>query len=82
MTDIDDTHPQVREQIVRIFRAMTPADRFAAMSSMTDFVIDQSRRALVETMPLASDEERLRRWSEVHYGEELTARVFDWLARR
>ncbi|MEO6596487.1 MAG: hypothetical protein ABIP94_17180 [Planctomycetota bacterium] len=51
---IDDTHPRVRRKIDEIFAAMTPADRFAAMASMTEFVCDQSMAAIAATMPGAS----------------------------
>lgn len=65
-----------------IFAAMTPAERFAAMSSMTEFVCDQSMSAIAATMPGAAPMAVALRWSELHYGEELTARVRDFVAGR
>ena len=79
---IDDTHPQVRRKIDAIFAAMTPSERFAAMASMTDFVCDQSMAAIAATMPNATRMEVALRWSEIHYGNELTARVRRFLADR
>lgn len=77
---VDDTHPQVQAQVDAIFAAMTPADRFAAMSSMTEFVCEQSQAAIAATMPGASQQEVHLRWSEIHYGPELTDRVRRFLA--
>ena len=77
---VDDTHPKVQAQIDANFAAMTPADRFAAMSSMTEFVCDQSLAAIAAVMPGASQQEVHLRWSEIHYGPELTGRVRRLLA--
>jgi hypothetical protein len=79
---IDDTHPAVQARIDAIWAAMSPADRFAAMAEMTDFVITQSRAAIEATMPGASELEVQLRWSEIHYGRELTDRVRRWLGQR
>ena len=79
---IDDTHPQVRAKVDAIFAAMTPSDRFAAMAAMTNFVCNQSMAAIAATMPNATRMEVALRWSEIHYGHELTARVRRFLAAR
>lgn len=76
----DDTHPSVQRRIDAIWAAMSPAERSAAMCEMTDLVITQSRAAIAATMPGASELEVNLRWSELHYGPELTARVRRWLA--
>lgn len=62
--------------------AMTPAQRFAMASEMTDFVIDQSLAAIAATMPGASSTEVHLRWCELHYGRELTERLRAYLAGR
>jgi hypothetical protein len=77
-----DTHPRVQAKIDEIFAAMTESDRFAAMAAMTEFVIEQSMNAIAETMPGASKHEVTMRWSELHYGVELTDRVRRFLAER
>lgn len=78
----DDTHPKVRAKIEAIFAAMTVSERFAAMSSMTEFVIRNSMAAIRATMPGATEQEVTMRWSEIHYGKELTDRVRRFLAQR
>lgn len=77
----EDTHPRVRAKMNEIFVAMTPSDRFAAMSSMTEFVCVQSMNAIAATMPDAESREVALRWSELHYGAALTARVRAHLQR-
>lgn len=78
---LEDTHPRIRRKVNQLFAAMTPAERFAAAASMTDFVFDQSLAAIAETMPAASTLAVTLRWSEIHYGAELTGRVRRFLAR-
>lgn len=79
---IDDTHPRVHARIDAIFAAMTPSERFSAMSSMTEFVCNQSMAAIAATMPNAPRSEVVLRWSEIHYGSALTERVRRHLADR
>ena len=79
---IGDTHPRVQARIDAIVAAMTPAERLAAMASMTEFVIEQSKAAIAATMPGAPALEVDLRWSEIHYGRELTDRVRRWLSNR
>lgn len=75
-----DTHPRVQARIDAMFAAMSPAERFAAAVSMTEFVCEQSLAAIAATMPGAPPREVQLRWSELHYGRELTARVRRFLA--
>ena len=75
-----DTRPRVQARIDAAFAAMTPAERFAAAASMTEFVCEQSLAAIAATMPDASARDVQLRWSELHYGRELTARVRRLLA--
>lgn len=79
---MNDTHPQVRAVMTRMLAAMTPAQRFAMAAELSDFVIDQSLVAIAATMPGASRDEVQMRWSEIHYGRELTDRVRAFLAER
>lgn len=79
---IGDTHPRVQARIDAIFASMTVEERFTAMASMTEFVIEQSKAAIAATMPGATPLEIDLRWSEIHYGRELTDRVRRWLAAR
>lgn len=69
---VDDTHPRVQAKVNEIFAAMSPGERFAAMAAMTDFVCDQSMAAIAATMPNAPPMEVALRWSEIHYGLDLT----------
>jgi hypothetical protein len=77
---IDDTHPRLRAKIESIFAAMTPMQRFEAALEMTDFVFAQSMAAIERTAPAVSPLEIALRWSEIHYGRELTTLVRRHLA--
>jgi hypothetical protein len=79
---VDDTHPQVQARIDAILAAMSPGERLAAPSSMTEFACEQSLAAIAATMPGASRQAVQLRGSEIHYGTELTERVRRFLADR
>jgi hypothetical protein len=51
-------------------------------TAMADLVCDQSMAGIAAMMPGASSHEVALRWSELHYGTELTERVRQWLAVR
>lgn len=79
---LEDTHPDVQRRIDAIWAEMLPADRFATMAEMTEFVIAQSRAAIAVSMPGAPERDIDLRWSELHYGQELTDRVRRFLAEQ
>ena len=79
---LDDTDPRTLAVMTRMLAAMTPAQRFAMMAEMTDFVCEQAMAAIAATMPGASATEVGLRWCEVHYGVELAGRLRTHLAGR
>ena len=53
---ISDTHPEARQHQVELMRRATPAQRFAAVRSLSATVASLSRRALRRRMPDATEE--------------------------
>ncbi|MEQ1632481.1 MAG: hypothetical protein ABL997_08920 [Planctomycetota bacterium] len=79
---LDDTHPRIQAVVDELASKLTMAQRFWLASELTDFVCDQSMAAIAEVMPGASATEVGLRWCEVHYGNELAARLRRHLAER
>jgi hypothetical protein len=70
-----DTHPSALQQQVELMRDATPAQRFAAVRSLSATVASLSRRALRRSMPDASEEEIDLAFVALHYGDAVAARV-------
>lgn len=68
--------------MTRMLADMTPAQRFAMASEMTDFVCEQSLAAIGKTMPGATRQAIHLRWCELHYAKDLTDRLRTFLATR
>jgi hypothetical protein len=72
---VDDTHPDVRRRQLELLRSAGFERRATLALSLSQSVIDMSRRALREQMPEASEEEVRLRWAGLQYGEALEARL-------
>ncbi len=70
---MDDTHPEVRRRQLELLRSAGFERRAALALSLSQSVIDLSRRALREQMPGATEEEVRLRWVGLQYGEALEA---------
>lgn len=68
---VRDTHPEVHREQLRLFRAASPARRFAAASSLTQAVRDLARRRLRARMPDASEHQVNCALARELYGERL-----------
>ena len=76
-----DTSPEAERVQLELLRRAGEARRFQLLRSLTATVIDASRRALLEAMPGASEQEVLLRWVELHYGKTLADGVRSRLER-
>ena len=64
-----------------LLRGATEARRFALCRSLTQTVVDLSRRALRESMPDAPEREVMLRWVALNYGEVFAVGVRRCLER-
>ena len=72
---LHDTHPSALQRQVGLMRDATPAQRFAAVRSLSATVASLSRRALRRSMPDASEEEIDLAFVALHYGDAIAARL-------
>lgn len=70
-----DTHPSALQQQVELMRDADPAQRFAAVRSLSATVASLSRRALRRSTPDASEKEIDLAFVALHYGDAIAARM-------
>ena len=75
MRPSEDTHPAAASVQLDLLRRAPVHARARVMRSLSTMVIELSRRALRDRMPGASDSAVAIRWLELHYGEDIAARV-------
>ncbi len=81
-TQSRDTHPEVERVQIELLRKAGVARRFSLARSLSQTVIQLSRRAIRESHPDASEEELALIFVELNYGKELAERLRADLARR
>jgi hypothetical protein len=72
-----DTDAEAEEEMFRLLRDASVAEKFALTESLTLRAIALSRRALSRLHPEATEREILLRWVALHYGEELELELRD-----
>ena len=78
----NDTTQAAARMHIELLRKAGPARRAGLARSLSRTVIDLSRRALRERMPLASEREILLRWVALEYGADLARRVDAYMKER
>jgi hypothetical protein len=66
-----DTDAEAEEEMFRLLRGASVAERFAMAESLSATAIGLSRKALARIHPERTEREILLRWVALHYGEEL-----------
>lgn len=79
---LDDTARQAEEVQVSLLRQATVAKRLAIMCSLSQTVIELSRRAIRRANPTWSQRELDLAFVAIHYGEELAHGLRSYLERR
>ena len=79
---MNDTHPLAEQAHINLLRQAGIAKRFALLRSLSQTVIELSRRAIQKANPDLNETEIGLKFVEYHYGKELATRVRDYLARQ
>ena len=77
-----DTSAEAEQVQIELIRAAPVSHRLGMAWSLSATVIGAARRALAQAQPLASAEERDRRFVEIQYGSNLAEALRADLARR
>lgn len=81
-TQSTDTTIEAERVQIALFRAATPARRFALALSLSKTVLSLSRTAIRQAHPDATEEEAGLLFVEYQYGEKLARQVRAYLAGR
>lgn len=76
-----DTHPDAEAFQLKLLREATLARRFHLVRSLSQNVIELSRRAIRRQRPDLDEMGVAIEWVELHYGTELAGRVRDYVNR-
>lgn len=76
-----DTHPAAEREQIRLLRRATVAQRVRLARSLSQSVIELSRRAIRRQHPDAEEQEVLLAFVELHYGKTLSAGLRAYLGR-
>ena len=77
-----DTHPRAEEIQIALLRQATVAKRLAVMRSLSQTIIQLSRRAIHRANPTYSQLEVNLAFVAYHYGEELANRLIKYIGQR
>ena len=77
-----DMHPQTPEQQFEAWRRMTPAEKAAIISRLTQAAIDLALREIRDRYPQETDRKHFLRLAVLRLGEDLARRAYpeitDW----
>ncbi len=70
-----DTHPEIERIQIELIRKASPAKLFGIVRSLSQSMIQASRRNIRELHPEVSEEELAFIFVELYYGKELAQRM-------
>lgn len=70
-----DTDLRIEAELIKRFRRMSSSERFFKAIRLSDFVLNQSKKAIKEANPHLNELEQKILFISIHYGEELAERV-------
>lgn len=77
-----DTHPDIERVQIELLRKASPAKLFGIVCSLSQSMIQASKKNIRELHPEASEEELKILFVELYYGKELAQRVQTHLNKR
>jgi hypothetical protein len=79
---LSDTHPDAERVQIELLRQATPEQRFAKAVSLTNALIESSRRTIAARNPALTPEALSVLCVELYYGKTLAARFRECLETR
>jgi len=75
---MDDTHPRIRAEQIRLYRRMSPARRVEIALQLCRMVDDAALAGVLERHPGCSEREARMRLAVLKYGAELVEKAYGW----
>lgn len=79
-TQSPDTHIETEKVLISLLREKTPAQKFSMVRSLSQTVIQLSKRAIRRAKPGIDDRQVDLIFVELHYGKELATRYKKYLS--
>lgn len=79
---LDDTSPGIKEIQISLIRKAGAAERTTIMRSLSQTVVNLSRRAISRTHPGYNQQEIDLIFVSLHYGEDIANRLESYLGRK
>ena len=76
-----DTAPKAEKVLIDLYRQASPAKKFALVRSMSETMMQLSRRAIVRANEGLSEREIDILFVEYHYGKELALKLKEYLQK-
>jgi hypothetical protein len=77
-----DTQPKAEKVLISLLRDANAAEKFAQIRSLSQTVMQLSRRAITRTNRDLDEEQINLRFLSLHYGKDLAERVEKYLHRK
>lgn len=82
ITQSPDTQPDTERKMISLIRKATPTEKINQVRSLSQTVIQLSKRAIARANPNLSNLDIDLLFISYHYGEELAGRLRKYLAER
>lgn len=79
---LDDTNPGIKEIQISLIRKAGVAERTTRMRSLSQTVVNLSRRAISRTHPGYNQQEVDLIFVSLHYGDDIANRLENYLGRK
>jgi hypothetical protein len=77
-----DTRPETEKVLISLLRNASTAKKFAQIRSLSQTVLQLSRRAITRANRNLGEEQINFRFLSLHYGKDLAERVEDYLHKK
>jgi hypothetical protein len=80
-TQSTDTHPNAEKVVISLMRKASPAKKFSQVRSLSQTMMQLSRRAIARANPNLDEQEIDLLFVSLHYGKDLADRLREYLGK-
>ncbi len=80
-TQSTDTHPNAEKVVISLMRKASPAKKFSQVRSLSQTMIQLSRRAIARANPNLDEQEINLLFVSLHYGKDLADRLREYFGK-
>ncbi len=80
-TQSTDTHPNAEKVVISLMRKASPAKKFSQVRSLSQTMMQLSRRAIARANPNWDEQEINLLFVSLHYGKDLADRLREYFGK-